>query len=140
MNGFKDFDDFRISAWMNDGLIIRLEQAAKHVANKMKKVVVVAGAAAAVSLSFTAPAPAAPTHVPSVGQTSIQFSFEAADPLGAELASMSQAIEAQLDDLFDFSDSTVDETTLALASEAIYAVASRGSNFPAGWASQVFPH
>lgn len=123
MNGFHDFDDFRVIAWMNDGLIIRLEQTAKVVKNALKKVAVVG--ALAVATVFTTTVPAAAATLPAVESSSVQFSFEMPDVVDRDIARMAKQIDAHLASLFDFSFSAVDPTTLALASEAVSAVAAR---------------
>jgi hypothetical protein len=123
MNGFHDFDDFRVIAWMNDGLIIRLEQTAKVVNKALKKAAVVG--ALAVATVFTTTVPATAATLPAVESSSVQFSFEMPDVVDRDIARMAKQIDEHLASLMDFSFSAVDPTTLALATEAVSAVAAR---------------
>lgn len=138
MNGFHDFDDFRVSAWMNEGLMIRLADTAKSITNNLKKAACTVVVAVSVAIAASATVPAA-ASVPSVENAAVQFSFETLNPLDFELAQMSQLIESQMDSLLDFSGIGSDAATLSLANEALAAIASRNGAAPRDWATKIFP-
>ena len=122
MNGFHDFDDFRVSAWMNEGLIIRLENATKKVQNTIKKAAVAAFSASALiaasTLSVSATVSAAPLVSPSM-------QVHPATALEAELARMSASIDQQLKDLPNLSVDSVDHELYKFAHLALTASESR---------------
>jgi hypothetical protein len=133
MNGFHDFDDFRVSAWMDDnGLMIRLAEKARSMANTIKKAVMTA-AVCAVAVSTVAPATAA---VQVTESSAVNFAFEAVGK-NAEFDLISSRIDAELEALMDFS--FIDESTLQLANDAVAAIASRPSETSADWAKKIFP-
>ena len=138
MNGFHDFDDFRVSAWMNEGVMITLASTAMSVSKSVKQAVatVAAGIVVATSLVATAPATAS---VPTSDQPTIVFTVDDGDLLEYELALLSHQIDAELDGLLAFSGDGVDESSLALAEKAIESLALRNGSVDADWSKRMFP-
>lgn len=133
MNGFHDFDDFRVSAWMDDdGLMIRLAEQARSMANTIKKAVI-AATVCAVAVSTVAPATAAMQVTES---TAVNFAFETVSK-NPEIDIISSRIDAELAALMDFS--FIDEATLSLANDAVAAMASRPNDTSEEWAKKIFP-
>lgn len=94
MNGFHDFDNFRVSAWMSEGVMIRFEEVKKEARrfakNLMKKAVTTAAGAIIVSSTVSISATAATS--PRIPASEQVFST-----IGGAEARANAALEAELD-------------------------------------------
>lgn len=139
MNNFYDFDDYRVGAWKDRSLMIRLEEVVNEIAVTIKSSVAIAAAACAVVASTVLAPSIATAQTSEVSK--VHFSFQTADSTEAdltetELASLSSAIDQELASLMDFS--IIDESTLALANKAVTAMANRSDKPMDNWADKLF--
>lgn len=135
MNGFRDFDDFRVSAWTNDGLIIRLADAAHQIANSIKKSVGTVSVAATIGIVtiFTpSVVSASPTVVISanhldaiVAGAGAGADSDVVDSVRVDVMRMAEEVDKKISQLSDFSDAGIAQSTLALANQAIAAMEAR---------------
>lgn len=127
MNRFHDFDDFRVSAWMDEGLLIRLGEMGKTVTSTVTKAVayaVVATAFVGGSVSATI----AKDFVEPIAMAT--QSYEETLSLQDELGLMSVCIEDKLQCLDRATTSSVNSELLSLARLAIAASLERQDKSP----------
>jgi len=134
MNNFYDFDDYRVGAWKDRSLMIRLEEVVNEIAVTIKSSAAIAAVACAVVASTVLTPSIAAAQTSEVSK--VHFSFQTADSTEAELASLSSAIDQELASLMDFS--SIDESTLALANKAVAAMANRSDKPTKNWADKLF--
>lgn len=131
MNGFENFDDYRISDWMSDGLMIRFDSVKRSINTSLRSAGMVVTIAASIALSQTLAIPAgtvALTHSIPDNKVSAARSVE------RRVSELFRQIDEQLANLDQASDENVDPETLALAQQALAATANRGEAASNGWA------
>lgn len=151
MHDFRDFDDYRVTAWVSDGLMVRIVEIADSVVSSVKKTSSYAIAATVLSAIATfsmpanvvaAAAPVASLTSPSAS-VSTNPSLSAAvpgdiDTVDSDVLRMSLEIDKQLELLLNFSAITLDGDTLSLANEAVVALNARDGEYVQNWAKGMF--
>lgn len=127
MNGFHDFDDFRVSAWV-DGVTMRFAAAQEIVKKAVVKTVMPAVVAAAVVaasvLSVPSTVAAAPMLSPAASIASSGVHLD------AELDLMAVKFDQELEDIWQVTSASVDSDLLALARSAFAASDARKNQSP----------
>lgn len=144
MYGFSGFDDFRVGAWMTEGVINTLAEAEKFVGRITKKMAtVVPGAvivASVISVSATAgttPVVPAVDHVVSSSSSSA-YEQSAGAALEAELDGLAAQMTEALDRLDKSHKVSINPDFLALAESALAASDSRKDHSPLAIAEAFF--
>jgi hypothetical protein len=141
MNGFHDFDNFRVGAWMSDGVMIRLADAEKVIKRVVKKVAAAAVGAVIAASTVSIPATAATFMTLPVNEhvaSSIVTSTPKAEAmLQAELDVLSSKMTKALADL-DNEVYVPDPELLAMAQTAIDTSEQRQKESPLAIAEAFF--
>lgn len=141
MNDFNVFDDFRVCAWVSDGIVL----AARHT----KAVVKRAGAKAIVAIAVLAtPMSFAATNV-TIQETQILLAVAHGDEVSMntvpkidqgvslDVARLSADIDRRFDNRHNVTESDVAPETLALAKQALERINASGMVFSQEWADRI---
>lgn len=131
MYNFTDFDDYRVYAWSQDGLITRVANVVRSVKASTRN----AAASFAVGIAVAAFA-------------TINYSSEIAAPVWngvdtnqekavAQIKRLRNELAQQLAQFGQNVHTQIDSSTLAFAQQAIAAVVARGTNVEADWAKKL---
>lgn len=143
MNGFHDFDNFRVSAWMSEGVMIRMAEAEKIVKKVVQKAAASVAAAVIVASTVSVPATAATSPVVSanehvVSSVSPSSELKAEISLEAELDALAAQMSMALTRLEGEQTVQIDADLLALAQLALNASDERREDSPLAIAEAFF--
>lgn len=127
------FDDFRVSAWLREGLMMRVENAIHTIEKSILK----AGAVAMVAVACSVPTISiASDAVTSLHNEVNVFHFAASDEI-IEVKQMSDNLQKRLKDFDKNFEAPISDSKRDLAKRAVAAMAARTAIGSSEWASRL---
>lgn len=134
MHSFDDFNDYRVCAWTQNGLLKRIESVFETVKASARSVVSAVAFGVAVAASTTV---AYSSHLSAPTWTEASLQVQDHNSAVSLLHSLREDISSRLAALDSDTQPSIDPQTLALAQQAVEAVAARGDINPNDWAANL---
>lgn len=141
MSSFSAFNDYRVGAWMTDGVMDYIEAGIESLTAPLKSAVaaIVVGVSIATVNALAIPATAATVNVVGTIESVKMEHQSSLSDIDQALLQLDNEIAAQLAMIENFSDEFVNPESFAIAQKAVVAVADRKGAFAADWATSLFP-